>query len=212
VRHGLRRTLALLALASWLAGCATTAPPAVKLTPLEELEPEVVPAPTLLIEYPPIELVEPPSLSNPAAPIDMLGIDGGNLFAGFTPGVIYDFVCATTTFGPCPSGPASDYHFIVPAQTLNSAGLIVGTPGNVPRNSIHGQGQVFFDTAIQRDFPVHFWKMDNQKLSLRIELFNAFNHPNLFTPSYTMTDTNFNNTAITINGGRQIKLWLKYSF
>ena len=68
-----------------------------------------------------------PDLSNPAAPLDMLGIDGGNLFAGFTPGVIYDFVCATTTFGPCPSGPASDYHFIVPAQTLNSAGLIVGT-------------------------------------------------------------------------------------
>jgi outer membrane receptor protein involved in Fe transport len=153
-----------------------------------------------------------PDLSNPAAPLDMLGIDGGNLFAGFTPGVIYDFVCATTTFGPCPSGPASDYHFIVPAQTVNSAGLIVGPPGNVPRNSIHGPGQVFFDTAVQRDFPVHFWKVDNQKLSLRIELFNAFNHPNLFTPSYTMTDTNFNNTAITINGGRQIKLWLKYSF
>jgi len=25
-------------------------------------------------------------------------------------------------------------------------------------------------------------------------------------------DPNFNNTAITINGGRQIKFWLKYSF
>jgi hypothetical protein len=27
-----------------------------------------------------------------------------------------------------------------------------------------------------------------------------------------MTDINFNNTAITIQGGREIKLWLKYSF
>jgi hypothetical protein len=100
----------------------------------------------------------------------------------------------------------------VPAQTINSAGLIVGPPGNTPRNSIHGPGQVYFDTAIQRDFPFSLWKMENQKLSLRLELFNALNHPNLFTPSYTMTDTNYNDTAITINGGRQIKLWLKYSF
>ena len=38
------------------------------LTPLEELEPEVVPAPTMLVEYPPIEAVEPlPPASTPAA-------------------------------------------------------------------------------------------------------------------------------------------------
>src|SRR4029077_16054941 len=61
-------TLASLALVSLLAGCATTTPPAAKLTPQEELEPEVVPAPTLLIEYPPIELVEPATQPNPAAP------------------------------------------------------------------------------------------------------------------------------------------------
>ena len=98
------------------------------------------------------------------------------------------------------------------AQTVNAAGLFVGPPGNVPRNSLFGPGQVYFDTAIQRDFPIHFWKLENQTLSFRAEMFNAFNHPNLFTPSYTMTDSNFNNTAITITGGRQIKLWLKYSF
>jgi hypothetical protein len=97
-------------------------------------------------------------------------------------------------------------------STINADELYVAAPGNVGRNSIHGPGQVYFDTAVQRDFPVHFWKMEGQKLSLRIELFNALNHPNLFTPSYTITDSNFDNTAITINGGREIKLWLKYAF
>jgi hypothetical protein len=77
---------------------------------------------------------------------------------------------------------------------------------------VFGPGQIYFDTAVQRDFPVHFWNLEGQTISLRAEFLNAFNHPNLFTPSYTITDSNFDNTAITINGGRQIKLWLKYSF
>jgi hypothetical protein len=85
-------------------------------------------------------------------------------------------------------------------------------PGNAGRNSLFGPGQIYFDTAIQRDFPVHVWKRENQVFSFRADLFNALNHPNLFTPTYTMNDLNFNNTAITIKGGREIKLWLKYSF
>jgi hypothetical protein len=85
-------------------------------------------------------------------------------------------------------------------------------PGNVGRNSVFGPGQIYFDTAIQRDFPIHLGKLENQTLSFRTEMFNAFNHPNLFTPTYLMIDPNFGNTAITINGGRQIRFWLKYSF
>lgn len=158
-----------------------------------------------------------PNLGNPNAPFNMVGIDGGNLWNDFfntslTPGLFYDFNCAVFTVGPCTPEPASAYHFLVPAQTINSAGQYVAAPGNVGRNSIHGPGQIYFDTAIQRDIPVHFWKHEGQTISFRAELFNAFNHPNLFTPSYTITGSNFDNTAITINGGRQIKLWLKYSF
>jgi hypothetical protein len=143
-----------------------------------------------------------PDLANPAAPLSSLGIDGGNFFVGLTPGVYYDFLCLLNTSGPCPSRPYSAYHFVVPANV----------PGNAQRNSVFGPGQIYFDTAIQRDFPIHIWKLENQMLSFRTEMFNAFNHPNLFTPSYTMTDVNYNNTAITIQGGRQIKFWLKYSF
>ena len=61
-RPGCRR-FAALALAALLAGCAT-APP-VLLTPEEQYEPELVTVPpmTPLVEYPPIEPVEPPMQS-----------------------------------------------------------------------------------------------------------------------------------------------------
>ncbi len=145
-----------------------------------------------------------PDLGNPAAPLDSLGINGGDFggYGPFVPGMYYPFVCWYNDTAPCPAEPASAFHFIVP----------VNVPGNVERNSQYGPGQIYFDTAIQRDFPIHFGKLENQVLSFRVDLFNAFNHPNLFTPTYNMTDPNFNNTAITISGGRQIKLWLKFSF
>jgi len=48
------------------------------------------------------------------------------------------------------------------------------------------------------------------------ELFNVFNHPNLFTNggvnSYSLANSNFMNVASTINGNRQVKFWLKYAF
>jgi carboxypeptidase family protein len=148
-----------------------------------------------------------PDLGNPNATLNSFGFDGNDIGGPYasSPAKYYEFNCIFAWFGGgpvCPAEPASTFHFIVP----NSR------PGNVQRNSLFGPGQTYFDTSIQRDFPLHVWKLENQTLSFRTEMFNAFNHPNLFTPSYTMTDVNFNNTAITINGGRQIRFWLKYSF
>ena len=142
-----------------------------------------------------------PDLANPAAPLTSLGVDGG--LVGFPAGT-YDYNCVFFSTATCPAEPYNTFHFVVPN----------GVPGNVGRNSLFGPGQIYFDTSIQRDFPIHFWKLENQMLEFRTDLFNAFNHPNLFTPSYTMSDTNYANTAITINsnGGRQIKFWLKFSF
>jgi hypothetical protein len=148
-----------------------------------------------------------PDLANPAAPLTSLGVDGGDFGApGFVSGEFYNYNCWLNTFAgsttPCPAEPFNTFHFVVPN----------GVPGNVGRNSLFGPGQIYFDTAIQRDFPIHFWNLENQMLSFRTDFFNALNHPNLFTPDYTMSDINYANTAITINGGRQIKFWLKYSF
>jgi hypothetical protein len=140
-----------------------------------------------------------PNLSNPSAPVSSMGIDAQ--WFGGTAGTTYDYA-AFNKSGTLTLQPNSTFRFIVPFLA----------PGNVGRNSLFGPGQIYFDTAVQRDIPVHLWRLENQALSFRLELFNAFNHPNLFTPSYIMNDINYNNTAITINGGRQIKLWLKYSF
>jgi hypothetical protein len=145
-----------------------------------------------------------PNLANPSAPITSLGFDGGNLpLLGLpaAPGT-FDLNCLFFTSNTCSAEPISTFHFVWPN----------GVPGNVGRNTLFGPGQIYFDTSIQRDFPVHFWKLENQMIQFRTEFFNAFNHPNLFTPTYNMRDPNFANTAITINGGREIRIWLKYSF
>ncbi|MGB6962698.1 MAG: hypothetical protein WBF01_20020, partial [Candidatus Acidiferrum sp.] len=58
--------------------------------------------------------------------------------------------------------------------------------------------------------------LERQSVTLRVELFNAFNHPNLFTDggvnSYDLLSPNFGNIASTIDGNRSIKFWLKYAF
>ncbi len=154
-----------------------------------------------------------PNLENPNAPLNLIGIDGANLYANFTPGVFYDANCAVNTAGPCTSRPETDLPFhrahssvrMLQAISLPLPAMSAAIPSTA-------RGKVYFDTAVERDFPIHFWKIENQKITFRMEMFNAFNHPNLFTPSYTLTDSNFNNTAITISGGRQIKLWLRYNF
>ena len=53
------RGIALAVFCAVLGACATPAPPVI-MTPEEEYEPERVQVPTLLVEYPPIEPVEPP--------------------------------------------------------------------------------------------------------------------------------------------------------
>jgi hypothetical protein len=98
--------------------------------------------------------------------------------------------------------------------------VVSGVDGNLGRNTLLGPGQWFYNTSIARSFKLH----EQHQLTLRMELFNAFNHPNLFTdvpgivgPNllnevYTLTGPHFLNQGLTIAGGRQIKLWLKYSF
>jgi hypothetical protein len=57
--------------ALWLAACSAPAPAPEPMTPEEEYEPERVEVPTPLVEYPPVEPVEPPiaaAVETPAAP------------------------------------------------------------------------------------------------------------------------------------------------
>jgi len=144
-----------------------------------------------------------PDLSNPKQPLTATGIDGGNFLlfgSGTVPGDFYNIQCAG---GPgCPAEPASAFRFIIPA---------IG-PGTARRNSIYGPGQWYFDTSLERRFPIPMGKLEKQAIEFRAEFFNAFNHPNLFTPSYDLLSSVYDDKAATVTGGRQIKFWLRYEF
>jgi hypothetical protein len=47
---------------------------------------------------------------------------------------------------------------------------------------------------------------------LRGEFYNAFNHPNLGIPTLNLASSSFGDEARTINGGRTVILWGKFSF
>ena len=155
-----------------------------------------------------------PSLGNPAVPINYSPAcltstpatstcDSG---VGFSFDGVH-FVDFNTNFGADPvtgafTATKDQFRYVV----------INGQLGDVGRNTFIGPGQWFYNTSVQRSFRF----MERQSLTLRMELFNAFNHPNLFTDggvnSYTIANSNFMNVASTINGNRQIKFWLKYAF
>ena len=148
-----------------------------------------------------------PDLSNPNAPLISTGIDGTQLGLTNTPGTFFPLsTCFFGNPGVCAPEPASAFRFIIPAF-IN--GL---TPGTAGRNSVYGPGQWYFDTSISRRFPIPRGKLENQAIEFRTEFFNAFNHPNLFTPSYNLISNQYDAVGATINGGRTIKFWLKYEF
>lgn len=139
-----------------------------------------------------------PSLSNPNAPFNTFAIDGR--FIGGTPGVLFDGNTGLPT-------TASAVHF-----------LIVPGLGNVGRNTVITPGRQDWNLSIQRIFKMPFKHLEQQQLLFRGEFYNAFNHPNLgingvgITPTYLLLSPDFANVANTRFGGRQIKLWLRYSF
>ena len=136
-----------------------------------------------------------PNLFNRNQPITHIGFDGGD-------GNFYSITTSCLTIGVCPIEPESYFRFIIP---------VIG-PGNLGRNAAFGPGQVYFDTSIQRDFPLHFGRWESQNLIFRAEFFNAFNHPNLYTPDYTLAALDYDQVGATVSGQRDIKFWLKYSF
>ena len=144
-----------------------------------------------------------PSYGNRKAPLDTFGIDGAQVG---DPGFTFDYFCILIG-GSCSPQPASDFHFIIPASGI----------GNVPRNALYGKGQIYSDQSIERVFPLPaVGSLENHSIMFRVEFFNAFNHPNLFTPTYNMVGPliggTFNDVQGTISGGRVIKFWLRYDF
>jgi hypothetical protein len=86
-----------------------------------------------------------------------------------------------------------------------------GTYGNAGRNSILGPGGYEADLAAFRDLP--FTLLDKEQyIELRLEAFNATNHPEFSNPTTTFSSAQFGTILSTANNARIMQLSLKYVF
>jgi outer membrane receptor protein involved in Fe transport len=84
--------------------------------------------------------------------------------------------------------------------------------GTVGRGSLELPGFQNWDFAVQRSIKMPFWKLEGQRLTLRGEAFNVFNHPNLGIPDLNLAASDALNLPSTIYGGRVLKIRLTYAF
>jgi len=146
-----------------------------------------------------------PNLSNPSAPFNSIGIDGG-LFGVPTPaGQFYEVQnflnCDDVTILCNPAQAANTFHFLVQPGV-----------GSVGRNTITTNGRNDWTFGVTRRFKIPVRLAEKQELEFRTELFNPFNHPNRGIPILDVYDPDFNNNEITRFGNRDIRMWLKYKF
>jgi outer membrane receptor protein involved in Fe transport len=90
---------------------------------------------------------------------------------------------------------------------------IDGQNGNIGRNSFRYPGTMSFDASVTKDINMPY--REGHKVQLRMDLLNAFNHPNLGVSGLTgniLNSATFLNVDNTRRGGRSMVLWLKYMF
>jgi hypothetical protein len=84
----------------------------------------------------------------------------------------------------------------------------LGTFGNAGRNSVRGPGRANTDLGVAKDFHVK----DKARIQLRVELFNAFNQPQLGPPVTAVDSPAFGRIGSTRANNRQVQLGLKATF
>ncbi|MDP9267648.1 MAG: hypothetical protein M3P27_04895 [Acidobacteriota bacterium] len=104
------------------------------------------------------------------------------------------------------AGTATDFRYIV-----NDLGL----DGNLGRNSYINPGYWNTDWSIGRRFRAPMGRLESSTFEIKAELFNAFNHPNrglLGGVTGNMLSGDFLNLDSTQDGGRNVRLWAKWTF
>jgi hypothetical protein len=69
-----------------------------------------------------------------------------------------------------------------------------------------------WDFAVQRAIKMPLWKLEGQRLTLRGEAYNVFNHPNIGIPDLNLSASDALDLPSTIYGGRVLKIKLTYAF
>ena len=73
-----------------------------------------------------------------------------------------------------------------------------------------GPGTISTTFSLNRAFPIP--NHEKQSLNFKVEMFNPFNHANLYTPTYNLQSADFADASVTASGHRNIRFWLKYAF
>jgi hypothetical protein len=97
-------------------------------------------------------------------------------------------------------------------QWLNPAAFVpntIGTFGNSGQATQVGPGYFDVDAAVTRFFNVPHH--EGQRVELRFEFFNLFNHANFFTPDNTLTDSTFG-LLLGASDPRILQFAMKYEF
>jgi hypothetical protein len=151
-----------------------------------------------------------PSLGNPAIPINYSAAcrnPNGTCDTGV--GISFDGGATYVDLNSSFVGTAKDFRYL----------FINGQNGKLGRNSFYNPGRQDIIMAVQREFKIPMKRFEQQSLQLRLEAFNPFNHPNLGggennVPSVSgdFFNAHFQDTSVTRVGGRQVRLYAKYSF
>jgi hypothetical protein len=80
--------------------------------------------------------------------------------------------------------------------------------GNVGKNAFSGPGSVTFDASAARSFAIR----ESLALKLRMDAFNALNHPTFSNPDTTLTDSSFGQVTATAGAARTLQLAATLSF
>lgn len=92
---------------------------------------------------------------------------------------------------------------------INGVNTAVDLNGNAAPNIIYGPGIRTFDFGLHKEFPIK----EQMKLQLRLEVFNAFNRPNLIGPSTNYFINTESGAKITRQrDNRDIQLAIKFIF
>jgi hypothetical protein len=148
-----------------------------------------------------------PSLGNPKVPINYTSCFDASATCNSGVGFSFDgvtFADFNSSFGVDPKNPnnftatKNDFHYY----------MVLGQNGDLGRNTYTSPGFQFWNLSAQKTIKFK----ERYNFILRGEFYNAFNHPNLGIPNLKLTSSNFGNTLRTINGGRIVVLWGKFSF
>jgi len=164
-----------------------------------------------------------PSLGNVKVPINysptcLSGLDSsGNVTVSCDTGVGFSFDGVNfQDFNNPLFGLDAGGNAIATAQDFKYL-VVFGQNGKIGRNSFYNPGRQDWTLAVQREFKLPHG--EQQALLLRLEAFNPFNHPNLGggengIPSVSgdILSSTFLNVGDTRVGGRNIRLFAKYTF